>query len=271
MVYQLPMAILGRTGLRATRLGVGGAYCESADGYRAALDCGVNYLDTARAYRDGEDERVIGEAIHGRRDELVLATKTMKRSASGARHDLETSLKLLRTDHLDIWQLHYLKTQAELDRVLAPGGALEAALRAREEGLIRFIGVTGHDWARLHKAVATGLFDTVLCWYNCAMREPEELLFPEAAAQGTGVVIMNASRNDKLFGDAGAPPPEDFYRYALGHEAVHVTVMGLRDIELFRRVAEALSERDALALEERQRLEEYGARMRAEGRLELEA
>lgn len=270
MAYDVPATTLGRTGLVVTRLGIGGAYCVTPEGYRAALDCGVNYIDTARAYRDGEDERVVGEAIAGRRDEVVLATKTMSRDADGARRDLETSLELLGTDHVDVWHLHYLNTEAERERALGPGGAIEAALKARDEGLTRFIGVTGHDWVQVQKAVATGLFDTVLCWYNCALREAESTVFPEATAHGTGIVIMNASRNDKLFGGEGAPAPEDFYRYVLGHEAIHVTVMGLRNVDLFRRVASALSERDTLTLDERRRLEEYGARMLAAGKLNLE-
>lgn len=268
MDYELPTTVLGRTGLTVTRLGIGGAYCETPDGYRAALDCGVTYLDTARAYRDGDDERVIGEAIAGRRHEIVLATKTGQRDAAGAREDLETSLRLLGTDYVDVWQLHYLNTQAEREQVLGPGGAMEAAIAAREQGLVRYIGVTGHEWAEVAQAVATGLFDTVLCWYNCAMQEPEELLFPQADAQGTGVVIMNATRTDKLFSADGDPAVDDFYRYVLGHPSVNVTLIGLRDLARFRRVARALAERVTLAPEDRRRLEAYGAQMRAAGKLD---
>jgi hypothetical protein len=268
MVYDLPKVVLGRTGLTVTRLGIGGAYCKSVDGYQAALDCGVNYVDTARVYRDGEDEKVIGQAISGRRDGLTVATKTMKRDADGARSDLETSLRLLGTEYIDIYQLHHLNTEAERDQALGPGGAMEAVQKAREQGLIRFIGVTGHDWVQVQKAVATGLFDTVLCWYNCAMKEPEEMVFPEARAHNTGVVIMNASRNDKLFSGKGAPSPEKFYRYVLSHEAVHVTIMGLRDVDRFCRIASALSERAVLTPQERADIETYGARMRASGKLD---
>ena len=267
MAYDLPRTVLGRTGLRVTRFGIGGAYCDSVEGYRTALDCGINYVDTARAYRDGEDEKVIGEAIRGRRDALILATKTGQRDAEGARRDLETSLRLLGTDYVDLYQLHHLNTQDERERALGPGGALEAVQKAREEGLVRFIGVTGHDWVQVQQAVATGLFDTVLCWYNCAMKEPEETVFPEAQARNMGVVIMNASRNDKLFGGPGAPSPEQFYRYVLGHEAVHVTVMGLRDVDLFCRIASALSERAVLTPQEKADIEVYGSRMRASGKL----
>lgn len=268
MGLDLPKTVLGRTGLVVTRLGIGGGYCDSADGYRAALDAGANYVDTARAYHDGRDERIIGQAIEGRRDDLVIATKTMQRDAAGARADLEASLGALKVDWVDIWQLHFVNTAADRERVLAPGGALEAALKARDEGLIRFIGVTGHDWVEVGKSVATGRFDTVLCWYNCAMKEPETLVFPEAGRQGTGVVIMQATRVDKLFSDTGDPAPEDFYRYVLTSDAVGVVLVGLRDVPLFQRVARAVAERATLTAEEKAALEEYGARMRAEGRLE---
>lgn len=268
MAYELPTTTLGRTGLIVTRLGIGGGYCDSADGYRAALDCGVSYVDTARSYLDGEDEKRIGQAIKGRRDDLVVATKSIIRDAVGARQELETSLRLLGVDYVDIWQLHHLNTAPEREQALAPAGAFEAALAARDEGLVRFIGMTGHDWVETGHGVATGLFDTVLCWYNCAMKEPEQLVFPETMKHNTGVVIMNASRNDKLFSPDGVPAVEDFYRYVLTNEAVHLTIMGLRDVPRFCHVARALAERATVTPEEAAHLEQYGARMRAEGRLD---
>jgi len=267
-MYDIPKITLGRTGLVVTRLGVGGAYCDSVDGYRAALDCGVNYVDTARIYKDGKDEEVIGEAIQGQRDRLILATKTTQRDAENARKELETSLRLLKTEYIDIYQLHHLNTQPEREQAIGPGGAIETLQKAKEEGLIRFMGVTGHDWVQMKEAVATGLFDTVLCWYNCAMREPENTVFLEAYARNMGVIIMNATRNDKLFNDPESPSPEQFYRYVLSHEAVHVTIMGLRDVERFRQVASALSGRDTLTAEEKTQIEDYGKKMRSLGKLD---
>ncbi len=265
----LPTTVLGRTGLVVTRFGIGGAYGEGADDYRAALDLGVTYLDTARGYKDGCDEEQVGKALQGRRDSIVLATKTLKRDAQGAREELEASLQALRTDWIDIWQMHYVNTPENREKILAPGGAMEAAMRARDEGLVRFIGITGHSWEQLGLALQTGLFDTVLCWYNAAYREAEELVFPVAEQHGTGVVIMNAARNDKLFTPEGAPPPEAFYRYVLGHPSVDVTIMGLRDLTVYERVARALTERDNLAPEEREALEAWGSRLRSEGKLEM--
>jgi len=267
MPYDLPRATLGRTGLEVTRYGIGGAYCKTIDGYKAALDCGVNYVDTARSYHDGEDEKVIGQAIQGRRDELILASKTSKRDAAGARQELETSLRELKTDHLDIYQLHHLNTEEERKQALGPGGALEAVQQAREEGLVRFVGVTGHDWPQIAQAVLTGHFDTVLCWYNCALREAEETVIPAAQAHNTGVVIMNASRNEKLLKDPKAPDPVQFYRYVLSNDAVATTIMGLRNVDLFEEVAAGLSERVQITQQEKSELEAYGAERRASGDL----
>lgn len=268
MACELPTTNLGRTGLVVTRLGIGGAYCPSVDGYRAALDCGVNYVDTARAYRDGADEEIIGRAIRGRRHELVLATKTIQRTADAARQELETSLRLLGTDYVDVYQLHHLNTQAERETALGPGGALEAVCRAREEGLVRFVGVTGHDWAQVQQAVATGLFDTVLCWYNSAMKEPETTVFPAAQEQDTGVVIMSAGRNDRLFTPPDAPVAELFYRYVLSHPAVDLALIGLRSLPLFAQVVAAVADRATLTPGEREELETYAAPRRASGQLD---
>ncbi len=262
-MYELPTTVLGRTGLTVTRLGIGGAYCETPEGYRAALDCGVTYVDTARGYRDGDDERVVGEAIAGRRHGLVLATKTLSRGAADARKDLETSLRLLQTDYLDIWQIHYLNTPEDREQALGPGGAIEAAIKAREQGLVRFIGVTGHTWDEVAKAVATGLFDTVLCWYNSCMNEAETTVFPQAQAHGTGVIIMHATCTDKLLEPDDALPISGFYRYVLSHPAVNVVLRGLRPpLERFRQVAADLAERDVLTPEERLTYEAYGERQR---------
>ncbi len=267
MTYDIPKITLGRTGLKVTRLGIGGGYCESVDGYRTALDFGVNYIDTARNYRNGEDEKIIGQAIQGRRDQLILATKTAARRAEGVRKDLEISLSLLKTEYIDVYQLHHLNTPVEREQALSPGGAVETAQKAQEEGLIRFIGVTGHDWEQIGQAVSTGLFDTALCWYNCSMKEPEEAIFPQALDLNVGLVIMNASRNDRLFSQTGTPSEEHFYRYVLSHPAVHITVMGLRSIERFGRIASCLSDKIELTDQEKLALENYGSQMREQGKL----
>ena len=272
MVELLPTTILGRTGLRVTRLGIGGAYCDTPEPYQQALDCGVNYVDVARIYLEGQNEAVIGEAIVRRRHDLVLATKTIARDAAGARKDLEISLHDLRTDYLDIWQIHGIGSRRELETILAPGGAMETAFKAREQGLVRFIGVTGHDWQVLYETLKTGLFDMVLCWYNCAMREPEGLVFPVAAQHQTGVVLMSAARATQLYarpGTPNAPDDTDFYRYVFSHPTVDVALMGLRDINCFRSTADGLRQKLTLNEAEKDALESYGLNLRAQNKLEL--
>lgn len=267
MTNNMPRSVLGRTGIEVTRLGIGGAYCQTVDGYRQALDCGVNYLDTARNYRDGEDEKIVGQALKNRRDQVILASKTDKRTAHAARQDLETSLRLLKTDYIDIYQLHHLNTSAEREQAFSLNGVYGEMLKAKERGLIRFIGVTGHDWMQVGLAVATGGFDTVLCWYNCAMKEPEQEIFPYTQKFNVGVVIMNASRNDKLFSPLNVPPPAQFYRYVLSQPAVHLTVMGLRNINRFQQIATELKVSDHLSSADQCLLESYGKKMRQQGKL----
>ncbi|NLV74926.1 MAG: aldo/keto reductase [Chloroflexi bacterium] len=269
----MPTITLGRTGLQVTRLGIGGAYGKEPDMYRQALDCGVNYIDLAREYLRGENEKIVGEALKGRsRQDVIIATKSGKRTAEEMRKELEISLRDLQTDYLDIWHSHAVMTRAELARQMGPGGGLEAQLKAKKEGLVRFIGVTGHDWSVLHEALSTGVFDVVLCWYNCAMREPEGMVFPVAAEQNMGVTLMSVARSTVLYANPGAPfkPDEtDFYRYVLTHPAPHVAMMGLRDVDRFRRTVAGLCRKMTLTEPEMRRMEAYGAQFRAQDRLTL--
>jgi len=257
--------ILGKTGLEVVRLAVGGGYKMDADSYRTAFDMGINYIDTARVYLEGTDEEAIGKAIRGRRDQVVVATKNMARDAKGAAESLEASLRALDTDYIDIWQMHWVNTPEELAKIMAPGGALEVAWKAREEGKIRFLGVTGHDWAQVARDLATGLFDTVLLWYNCAMPEPEEMVFPIARQFNMGVVIMDTLRWGKLLtpppgwpSDRPVPKPPDFYRFVLSHPDVHVATSGVFNLDQLRENLQAITDFRPMTPEERAWMRAYG-------------
>lgn len=182
---------LGRTGLQVSIFGLGGEGVlrstgkdkEAGEVVKAALDAGVNYIESARAY--SESELYIGEALEGRRDEVVLATKTHARDRAGVEAHLEESLTNLRTDHLDIWYLHDMRTHEEVDRVLAPGGALEGMTEARDKGKARFLGVTGHhDPEVLARCLEEFDFDVVLIPVNPA--EPSYKCFLEEIAPLAG-------------------------------------------------------------------------------------
>ncbi|MHB1598669.1 MAG: aldo/keto reductase [Acidimicrobiales bacterium] len=170
-------ATFGRTGHSSTRVIFGGAALgsvsqETADGVLEVLRShGINHLDTAASY--GDSELRIAPWLVGHRDDYFLATKTGDRTGGAARASLERSLTRLGVDHVDLVQLHNLVEEDEWEQAHAPGGALEALLAAREEGLTRFVGITGHGVRipRMHlRSLARHDYDSVLFPYNFTMR-----------------------------------------------------------------------------------------------------
>ena len=158
---------LGRTGHRSSVLAFGGAaFFADTDDARAAaaledaLARGVNHVDVAPSY--GDAERVLGPAIARHRDRMFLACKTMERRARKAREELHHSLERLRTDRFDLYQCHAVSDAYDLERLVGPGGALEAMVEARDAGLVRFIGITGHHCGVLKDALDRFPFDTVM-------------------------------------------------------------------------------------------------------------
>ncbi len=128
-----------------------------------ALDHAVRYFDTAHWYGDGQSEERLGLVSKKRRKEMWLATKTLERTRRGAKKQLEISLRRLQTDYIDEWRMHYVSSFDELDRITAPGGALETAVEARKEGLIRYISMSNHGNPAVQvKALGLFPFDSVL-------------------------------------------------------------------------------------------------------------
>lgn len=163
----VPRRALGRTGASVPVVGFPGfglihdeqPACTAA--LHAAIDMGLDYLDVAPAYRDAEAKMGVG--LRGiRRERYFLACKTKMRDATAARQELERSLQTLGTDHFDLYQLHHLRTEEEVAQALAPGGAMEALARAREEGKIRWIGFSAHTTRAALAAMRGARFDTVM-------------------------------------------------------------------------------------------------------------
>lgn len=185
---------LGRTNLEVTAISFGGLpmqrcdFAEAAQVLNAALDAGINFVDTARAYTDSEEK--IGRAISARRQEFYLATKSMARDRAGMAKDIDTSLTTMRTDYIDLYQVHNIKRREDLDAVLAPGGALEALQAAQQQGKIGHIGVTGHNIPLLVEAIKTGLFATVQVPFNFVEQEAAKELFPLAEKLDIGRIAM---------------------------------------------------------------------------------
>lgn len=153
-----------------------------------ALERGVNFFDTARGYTDSEEK--MGRALSPHRRGIYLASKAMSRTAAQITGELETSLRNLRTDRIDLYQVHAVGSIEQLEKILGPGGAYEGLTRAREAGKIRYIGITGHSRPVLVKAIDTGLFDTVQFPYNPIEVEWREDVIPAAREAGIGTIGM---------------------------------------------------------------------------------
>jgi aryl-alcohol dehydrogenase-like predicted oxidoreductase len=231
----IPTTTFGRTGVEVSIIAQGGARMDlhpdvasAAAHVRTVYDLGIRYFDCARLYWNGLSEEAYGLGLEGVRKNVFLTTKTVKRSASEAMAELETSLRLLKTDYVDLWQAHSIETQADINRILAPGGAIEAFEAAKKAGKCRLIGFTGHFDPAAHAALlrAYPQWDSVMMPLNAA--DPVYLSFeegslPVARELGTGVQAI------KIFGKAHllrSISPTECLRYALSLPGVHVAICG---------------------------------------------
>ncbi len=259
----LPRRLLGSTGVEVTALGLGGEgilrtygrHQEAQEVIQAALDAGLRYFESARAYSDSEV--YLGHGLKGRREEIFLTSKSHGRTRAEAEAHLHTTLTNLQTDHLDLWQVHDLRTRADVMAIGRPGGALEAFYRAKEQGKTRFIGVTGHhDPDILRLAIETYEFDTVLLPVNPA--EPHHRSFlplaQEAAAKGLGVIGMKVLCRGILVEvfETGLPY---FIQYALS-QPVHVIVVGADTVAQVHELAAAAAAFTPMSPERQQMLED---------------
>ena len=156
----IPTTIFGKTGIQVSVIAQGGARMDlhpdiqtAAAHVRKVYDLGVTYFDCARAYWDGRSEEAYGIGLEGVRKNVCLTTKTQKRTAKEVERELETSLRLLKTDYVDLWQVHAVQNQDDIDRILSPGGAVEAFEAAKKASKCRFIGFTGHYDPAVHAAL----------------------------------------------------------------------------------------------------------------------
>jgi aryl-alcohol dehydrogenase-like predicted oxidoreductase len=262
----IPTRPLGRTGHQATILGLGGegvlrTYNFDQDAQaviNAALEAGIRYFETARAYSGSE--AYLGRGLKGHRDQIFLTSKSHGRTAKEALAQLSVTLKNLDTDHLDLWQVHDVRSLAEVEALGAPGGAYEAFRQAKEKGWTRFIGVTGHhDPAVLKRALDLYEFDTVLLPVNPA--EPHHASFlplaQEALDRGLGVIGMKVLCRGRL--PQLAEDPEGMVWELLAYawsQAVSLVVVGADNPDQVRLLAAAARELVPMTPEEQRTLEE---------------
>lgn len=216
---KMPMRTLGRTGLKVSMMGLGGYHTavpekeeDSIAIVHRALDLGVTFFDNADCYMKGVAEERMGKALEGRRHKIVLMTKVDQRDANGSRETLETSLRRLRTDYLDIWQFHGVQTIADLEKILGPGGAMETAEKARKEGKIRFIGMTGHRDPQVHlEAVKRYPLNTIMMPINVVdphFNSFRKIALDEAVTRGVGTMAFKTLAFGRIVSLKIASPDE---------------------------------------------------------------
>ncbi len=262
----LPKRRLGRTGVEVTILGLGGEGILRTFGYEKeayqlinkAIDLGISYLESARAYSGSES--YYDKALKERRGDIFLASKSHARDKEGALHHLRETLTTMKTDHLDLWQVHDVRTDEDREEIFGPGGALEAFVEAREKGLVRFVGVTGHhDPSIIRRCIEQFNFDTVLMPVNPAEPQHESFIdavIPVARKKGMGIVGMKVYFRGLAARLPGFSSPEPFYRYALS-QAITTVVIGCDSVEQleenvrFAKRFEAMTEREQKEIVER--------------------
>jgi aryl-alcohol dehydrogenase-like predicted oxidoreductase len=212
MNHDMPYRELGRTGEKVSIIGLGGFHlglpANPADAVgivREAIDRGVTFLDNSWDYHNGESERRMGQALKdGYRDRAFVMTKVDGRTKEAASAQLDQSLERLQVDYIDLWQLHEVIRDMDVDRVFAPGGAMEAMVEARDAGTVRFIGFTGHKDPDIHRRMLAQDFvwDTVQMPLNVLdahFRSFEHEVLPVLVERDIGVIGMKPLCAGRLF------------------------------------------------------------------------
>jgi aryl-alcohol dehydrogenase-like predicted oxidoreductase len=278
----IPMRPLGATGVEVSALGLGGYHLGKIKARRtairivhAAIDAGITFMDNAWEYHDGESERLMGEALKGRRDRVFLMTKvcTHGRDARVAMRQLDESLRRLGTDYLDLWQIHECVYHNEPALHFARGGVVEALDRARRDGKVRFVGFTGHKDPSIHLAMlASGYpFDACQLPLNCfdgTFRSFEQEVLPELLRRGIAPIGMKSLGGEGSAVKRRVVTAADALRYAMSLP-VATTVSGIDSERVLKQnlaVAQGFRPMSARALEALRRRMTGAA---SDGRFEL--
>ena len=243
--------VLGKTGLQISRIGLGGIPIQriDAEGTRTLLhqlmDAGVNYIDTARGYTVSEE--YLGYGLEGIRDKFVLATKSMARTREAMAKDIDISLGNLRTDHIELYQIHN-PNLAQFEQVMGEGGALEALLEAKAQGKIGHIGVTAHALEVFEKALEQDWVETIMFPYNIVETHGEELI-RKCAEKNIGFVDMKPLAGGAIEDAALA------MRFLVNNPDVTVVIPGMADAKEVEVNLTAAADLSPLTAEEQQKVE----------------
>jgi len=279
---EIPRRPLGRTGVEVSALALGGYHLGLVKGAREALrivheaiDGGITFMDNAWEYHEGRSEELMGRALQGRRHKVFLMTKvcTHGRDRKVALRQLKQSLRRLKTDHLDLWQVHEVIHENDPDLHFAQGGVIEALDEARREGLVRFVGFTGHKDPAIHLRMLAHdyPFDTCQLPLNCfdaTFRSFEQQVLPELNRRGIAPLGMKSMGGE---GDAvkkRVVTPTEALRYAMSLP-VAATVSGIDSLRVLRQNLRIAADFTPMTIEEMQHLRTRCASEAADGHFEL--
>lgn len=272
----VPHRPLGRTGHHSSVITLGGMTIsgESQEDVNQLMDealaAGVNHIDAAPSY--GNCEVLFGKALAGRREQVFIGCKTGKRDRAGATEELHRSLERLQTDHIDLYQMHGLDDPEERKQALGPGGALEAFQEARAEGLVRFLGITGHNPDKLLAALDEFAFDTIMFPINFILQHHGfgTKLLQEANRRGLGVLAIKPIAERHRQEDEPRRYPKCWYKplntneeislavwYALAQPVT--TIVPSASMRLFRRALAAAQHCRELTEAEHEQLTRHAA------------
>ncbi|MFC2014824.1 aldo/keto reductase [Chloroflexota bacterium] len=185
---------LGKTGMIVSKLGFGGIPIQrlteddAVAVVKRCLDLGITYLDTANGYSTSEER--IGKAVAGRREKVIIATKSGARTREGVEEHLQLSLKRLGTDYIDLIQFHNIADTDSYNKVIAPGGALDFYKEAKAKGVVKHIGVTSHSMDMAKEMVKSGHFETIMFPFNFITSEAADELLPLTREHDVGFIVM---------------------------------------------------------------------------------
>ena len=237
----MPERPLGKTGHTVRLFSLGGQATIEKEGtldesvaiINRAIDLGVNYLDTAASYGGGISQKYFGEVMATRRDEVFLATKTHRPTRDESFQLLEQSLESLRTDHLDLWQMHNVRSMEDLERRFSDEGSIHALREAREQGIVKNVGITGHaDPDVLIEGLNRFDFDTILLALNPAdkyHRPFMDKLLPLANKKGMGVIAMKIPARGRIFQDGGLTSMREALNWTFS-QPISTVIVGCDDV-----------------------------------------
>jgi len=283
-ISSIPKRPLGKTGLQVSILGVGGYHLGSAESeeistqiVHEAIDNGVNFFDCAWDYHEGMSEERLGKALEGKRDQVILMTKvcTHGRDKKVAMRQLEESLVRLRTDHLDVWQIHEVIYDNDPDKIFAPEGAIEALDEAKQQGKVRFVGFTGHKDPDIHLKMLSHNypFDTVQMPLNILdatyARSFQKMVLPELLKRGIAPLGMKSLSGSGEAVKNGVFTPQNGLRYAMSVPGVAVTISGMESLDVLHQNLQVAHGFEPFSAAEMSSLQNQAHMYASDGRYEL--